>query len=100
MVASHVHNDHVTGDLELARITGAAYLVPADANVPSARVPVSDGDTVTVEEGPQLRAVATPGHIPHHTTSVLAEQGDPVAAFTGASLLIDTVDRPDLVDPA
>src|ERR687885_37970 len=29
VVETHVHNDYVTGGLELARVTGAAYLVPA-----------------------------------------------------------------------
>ncbi|NYV73020.1 MBL fold metallo-hydrolase [Streptomyces sp. UH6] len=99
VVETHIHNDYVTGGLELARITGAAYLVPAGANVSFARVPVSDGDVVTVEEGLELRAVATPGHTPHHTAYVLAERGTPVAAFTGGSLLIGTVGRPDLVEP-
>ncbi|MCQ4205711.1 rhodanese-like domain-containing protein [Streptomyces longispororuber] len=99
VVETHIHNDYVTGGLELARITGALYLVPAGAHVSFARTPVSEGDTITVEEGLELRAVATPGHTPHHTAYVLAEQGTPVAAFTGGSLLIGTVGRPDLVEP-
>ncbi|QLJ03179.1 MBL fold metallo-hydrolase [Streptomyces sp. NEAU-sy36] len=99
VVETHIHNDYVTGGLELARLTGAAYLVPAGARVAFARVPVSDGDTVTVEGELELRAVATPGHTPHHTSYVLREQGRPVAAFTGGSLLIGTVGRPDLVEP-
>ncbi|WP_328886413.1 MBL fold metallo-hydrolase [Streptomyces sp. NBC_00316] len=99
VVETHIHNDYVTGGLELARVTGAAYLVPAGAHVSFARVPVSDGDTVTVDAGLVLRAVATPGHTPHHTAYVLEEQGTDVAAFTGGSLLIGTVGRPDLVEP-
>ncbi|CAM5522101.1 MBL fold metallo-hydrolase [Streptomyces badius] len=101
VVETHIHNDYVTGGLELARITGAAYLVPAGANVSFARTPVSDGDTVDVDSaaGLTLSAVATPGHTPHHTAYVLAEAGRPVAAFTGGSLLIGTVGRPDLVEP-
>ncbi|MEU9247573.1 MBL fold metallo-hydrolase [Streptomyces sp. NPDC048385] len=99
VIETHLHNDYVTGGLELARITGAAYLVPAAARVSFTRVPVSDGDTVIVDDGLELRAVATPGHTPHHTSYVLAEQGRPVAAFTGGSLLIGTVGRPDLVEP-
>ncbi|MEW2620462.1 MBL fold metallo-hydrolase [Streptomyces sp. NPDC048106] len=99
VVETHIHNDYVTGGLELARVTGAAYLVPADARVSFARVPVADGDTVTVDDALELRAVATPGHTPHHTSYVLREQGRPVAAFTGGSLLIGTVGRPDLVEP-
>ncbi|CAL9539638.1 MBL fold metallo-hydrolase [Streptomyces sp. enrichment culture] len=96
---THVHNDYVTGGLELARVTGARYLVPAGAHVAFARTPVADGDTVTLDEGLALRAIATPGHTPHHTSYVLTEDGRGVAAFTGGSLLIGTVGRPDLVEP-
>lgn len=96
---THVHNDYVTGGLELARVTGARYLVPAGAAVSFARTPVADGDTVTVDEGLLVRAIATPGHTPHHTSYVLEDDGRAVAAFTGGSLLIGTVGRPDLVEP-
>lgn len=96
---THLHNDYVTGGLELARVTGASYLVPAGARVSFARVPVADGDTTAVDAGITLRAVATPGHTPHHTSYALEEDGSPVAAFTGGSLLIGTVGRPDLVEP-
>ncbi|WP_279330152.1 MBL fold metallo-hydrolase [Streptomyces sp. OS603R] len=96
---THVHNDYVTGGLELARVTGASYLVPAGARVSFARTPVADGDTVTVDERLVLRALATPGHTPHHTSYVLEEDGRGTAAFTGGSLLIGAVGRPDLVEP-
>ncbi|MFE9483692.1 rhodanese-like domain-containing protein [Streptomyces spororaveus] len=99
VVETHIHNDYVTGGLDLARLTGAAYLVPAAARVSFARTPVQDGDTVTVDEGITLRALATPGHTPHHTSYVLEEQGAAAAVFTGGSLLIGTVGRPDLVEP-
>ncbi|GAA2223903.1 MBL fold metallo-hydrolase [Streptomyces amakusaensis] len=99
VVETHIHNDYVTGGLELARLTGAAYLVPAAAQVSFARVPVRDGDVIDVDEGVTVRALATPGHTPHHTAYVLQEDGSPVAAFTGGSLLIGGVGRPDLVEP-
>ncbi|MCX5417628.1 MBL fold metallo-hydrolase [Streptomyces sp. NBC_00059] len=96
---THVHNDYVTGGLELARLTGARYLVPAGASVAYARVAVADGDLEKIDEGLVLRAVTTPGHTPHHTSYVLEKDGRPVAAFTGGSLLIGSVGRPDLVEP-
>jgi glyoxylase-like metal-dependent hydrolase (beta-lactamase superfamily II)/rhodanese-related sulfurtransferase len=99
VVETHVHNDYVTGGPELARLTGAAYLVPAGARVAHARMPVHDGDVVGIDTDLALRAVATPGHTPHHTAYVLEESGVAVAAFTGGSLLIGTVGRPDLVEP-
>ncbi|MFD8078277.1 rhodanese-like domain-containing protein [Streptomyces sp. NPDC059718] len=96
---THVHNDYITGGLELARLTGARYLVPARASVAYTRVPVIDGDVEHIDDGLVLRAVATPGHTPHHTSYVLEEDGQAVAAFTGGSLLIGSVGRPDLVEP-
>ncbi|MFJ9107542.1 rhodanese-like domain-containing protein [Streptomyces sp. NPDC102283] len=99
VVETHIHNDYVTGGPELARVTGAAYHVPAGAHVSFARTAVSDGDTVDVDAELILAAVATPGHTPHHMSYVLSEGGRPVAAFTGGSLLIGTVGRPDLVEP-
>ncbi|MGN9759955.1 MBL fold metallo-hydrolase [Streptomyces sp. SD31] len=99
VVETHVHNDYVTGGLELARITGAAYLVPTAARVGYERVPVADGDRTRIDDGLELRALATPGHTPHHTSYVLEEAGHSVAVFTGGSLLIGTVGRPDLVEP-
>lgn len=100
VVETHVHNDYVTGGLELARITGAAYLVPAGARVAFDRTPVADGDVAEIEDGLALRALATPGHTPHHMAYVLEAAGRPVAVFSGGSLLIGTVGRPDLVEPA
>ncbi|MGW2518990.1 MBL fold metallo-hydrolase [Streptomyces sp. NPDC001617] len=101
IVETHVHNDYVTGGPELARLTGAAYLVPAAARVSFEHVPVHDGDRTEVdtEAGLTLRALATPGHTPHHTSHVLEENGTAIAVFTGGSLLIGTVGRPDLVEP-
>ncbi|WP_030566654.1 MBL fold metallo-hydrolase [Streptomyces aureocirculatus] len=103
---THVHNDYVSGALDLARVTGAHCLVPAGAAVSFPHTPVADGDTVRVDGGGdggdwgvELRALATPGHTPHHTSYVLTDGGIAVAAFTGGSLLIGTVGRPDLVEP-
>ncbi|MEV7543577.1 MBL fold metallo-hydrolase [Streptomyces sp. NPDC089915] len=101
VVETHVHNDYVSGGAELARLTGAAYLVPAAARMTRPHVPVHDGERVEVDPGAgvALRALATPGHTPHHTAYVLEEAGRSVAVFTGGSLLIGTVGRPDLVEP-
>ncbi|MFI2640958.1 rhodanese-like domain-containing protein [Streptomyces sp. NPDC018610] len=101
VVETHVHNDYVSGGRELARLTGAVHLVPEDARVRFPHTPVRDGDTVDLDGDARLtlRALATPGHTPHHTSYVLQEAGTAVAAFTGGSLLIGTVGRPDLVEP-
>ncbi|MFV2121237.1 MBL fold metallo-hydrolase [Streptomyces sp. Act-28] len=99
VVETHIHNDYVSGGLDLARLTGAAYLVPAGARAAFPHAPVRDGDRVPLDTALTLRALAPPGHPPHHTAYVLEDSDTPVAAFTGGSLLIGTVGRPDLVEP-
>ncbi|MFI7213319.1 rhodanese-like domain-containing protein [Micromonospora maritima] len=101
VVETHIHNDYVSGGLELARITGAHYLVAAADEVGFDRMPVADGDTVPVSDALRLRVVGTPGHTFHHLSYVLDEAGDggwtPVGVFTGGSLLFGTTGRTDLL---
>jgi glyoxylase-like metal-dependent hydrolase (beta-lactamase superfamily II) len=93
---SHVHNDYVTGGLELAGRAGAAYVVAADDDVAFDRTPARDGDEFSVGSL-VVRAVHTPGHTPHHLSYVVVEHGQPVAGFTGGSMLYGTVGRTDLI---
>ncbi|MFI6330045.1 rhodanese-like domain-containing protein [Micromonospora chersina] len=101
VVETHVHNDYVSGGLELARVTGARYLVAAADDVSFERMPVSDGDQVPVSDSVRLRVVATPGHTFHHLSYVLDDATDggwqAVGVFTGGSLLFGTTGRTDLL---
>jgi hydroxyacylglutathione hydrolase len=101
VVETHLHNDYVSGGLELARITGARYLVAAADEVGFDRVPVTDGDLVPVSDTLRLRVVATPGHTFHHLSYVLDQAADgawqPAGVFTGGSLLFGTTGRTDLL---
>ncbi|RAN98408.1 Hydroxyacylglutathione hydrolase [Micromonospora saelicesensis] len=101
VLETHVHNDYVSGGLDLARITGAHYLVAAADDVRFERTPISDGDQVTVSDSLRLRVIGTPGHTFHHLSYVLDEaiDGDwrPVGVFTGGSLLFGTTGRTDLL---
>jgi hydroxyacylglutathione hydrolase len=94
---THIHNDYVTGGLALARAAGAAYLVAAGEQVRFSRTPVGDGDRVDVG-GLAVTVIATPGHTPGHLSYVASEApGDPVAVFTGGSMLFGAVGRTDLI---
>lgn len=95
---THVHNDYVSGGLDLARRTGAAYLVPDGEGVAFEHRPVRDGDEVTVGTL-TVRCVATPGHTRHHIAYVVSEAGQPAGLFSGGSLLYGTVGRTDLLGP-
>ncbi len=97
VVETHLHNDYVSGGLALARLTGARYLVAGDDNVEFDRMPVADGDEITVSEAVRLTVVATPGHTFHHLSYVLHGTDGPVGVFTGGSLLFGTTGRTDLL---
>ncbi|HEX6499794.1 MAG TPA: MBL fold metallo-hydrolase [Micromonosporaceae bacterium] len=96
---THIHNDYVTGGCALARRTGAAYHVNADDRVAFERAPIRDGDVVRVGDRMRVRALATPGHTFTHLSYALEQDGQPVAVFTGGSLLYGAVGRPDLLGP-
>jgi glyoxylase-like metal-dependent hydrolase (beta-lactamase superfamily II)/rhodanese-related sulfurtransferase len=99
---THIHNDYVTGGLELARKHGATYVVPGGVELDYGTEPfvvaVSDGDTFQVGDF-EVTAIHTPGHTPHHISFSAQKAGHPGAVFTGGSMLFGSVGRPDLVAP-
>ena len=99
VLETHLHNDYLTGGLELAATVGADYVVPAGDSVAYDRVPAADGDVF--EAGSmRLRVLHTPGHTHHHVSYVLADAGGDVqAVFTGGSMLYGATGRTDLVGP-
>jgi hydroxyacylglutathione hydrolase len=96
---THVQADHVSGLPALVERTGATAYLPAGSGVEFEHVALADGDVV--ELGNTLvTALATPGHAPaHHAYSVAdrrRETEEPWLVFSGDSLLIGDVGRPDL----
>jgi hydroxyacylglutathione hydrolase len=97
VLETHIHNDYVTGGLELAQRTGAEYVVSADDDVSFDRTPIREGDVLTAG-GMRIRALHTPGHTFHHLSYVLEDDdGKPDAVFTGGSMLFGTSGRTDLL---
>ena len=97
VLETHIHNDYVTGGLELSRTVGAEYVVPAGDDVAYQRRPVSDSEAI--DAGPiQLQVMHTPGHTHHHVSYVLSDtSGSVVGVFTGGSMLHGTTGRTDLL---
>jgi len=95
---THVHNDYVTGGLELARTSGAAYALSADDEVAFPHVGIADGDTVQTGRL-TVRALHTPGHTFSHLSYAIAAHARVVSVFTGGSLLYGSTGRPDLLGP-
>ena len=93
---THIHNDYVSGGPALAALLDVPYLVAEAEAVHFDRVPVRDGTEVAVGADFGLRAIATPGHTPHHLSYLVVEAGRPIAVATGGSLLFGTTGRTDL----
>jgi hydroxyacylglutathione hydrolase len=96
---THVQADHVSGLPALVEATGATAHLPVNAGVGFPHVPLNDGDVVELGNT-VVRALATPGHAPAHNAYIVGDRrrGDeaPWLAFTGDSLLVGDVGRPDL----
>jgi len=96
---THVQGDHVSGLPALVERTGATAYLPTGAGVRFNHMPLADG--ARVELGNTIvTAVSTPGHAPAHHTYLVADRRrdteEPWLAFTGDSLLVGDVGRPDL----
>jgi hydroxyacylglutathione hydrolase len=96
---THVQADHVSGLPALLAATGATAYLPARAGVEFPHEELDD-DAVIELGNTVVHAIATPGHAPAHNAYVVADRrrGDeePWMVFTGDSLLVGDVGRPDL----
>lgn len=96
---THVQADHVSGLPLLVERTDATPYLPAGAGVDFEHVALADGDTVELGNT-AVSAITTPGHAPAHLAYTVADRRrgstDPWLVFSGDSLLIGDVGRPDL----
>ena len=102
VIETHFHADFVSGHLELARATGAkvSYGPGAEADYPIDNL--SDGQRLSLGQV-VLEVRATPGHTPESISVVVWEHQDddaPSAVFTGDTLFVGDVGRPDLLASA
>jgi glyoxylase-like metal-dependent hydrolase (beta-lactamase superfamily II) len=96
---THVQADHVSGLPALVEATGASAYLPSGAGVEFPHTGLGDGEIVELGNT-VVRALATPGHAPAHHSYVVADRRrgteEPWLVFTGDSLLVGDVGRPDL----
>jgi hydroxyacylglutathione hydrolase len=99
IIETHSHADFVSGHLELAEKTGAEIVYGARADTQFPTHKVKDGDELSVGKI-KLKFLETPGHTPESIT-ILAENtenaDEPLKMFTGDTLFIGDVGRPDLI---
>jgi len=88
---THVHADHLSRSGMLTELAGAKLYMPEGAPVSYPFVALDDGDVVRIGAA-RLEALRTPGHTAESTSYLL----DGKALFTGDTLFLSAVGRPDL----
>jgi hydroxyacylglutathione hydrolase len=98
ILQTHLHADFISGHMDLAHKTGAKIYMAKSAQCTFDHVPLSEGDTVELEDM-LINVLETPGHTPEHLCYVVVDQtraDSPVSAFVGDTLFVGDVGRPDL----
>ncbi|RSK48953.1 MBL fold metallo-hydrolase [Hymenobacter rigui] len=99
VIETHPHADFVSSHLEIARHTGAVIRVSQLLGADYPHQAFDEGQSFTVGKL-TFRALNTPGHSPDSISVVVSREGQDVAVFTGDTLFIGDVGRPDLREKA
>jgi glyoxylase-like metal-dependent hydrolase (beta-lactamase superfamily II)/rhodanese-related sulfurtransferase len=93
---THFHADFVSGHLDLAKATGAPIIYGPNANPAFEALIAKDGQEFKLGDV-VIRVLHTPGHTMESSCYLLIdENGKEQAIFTGDTLFIGDVGRPDL----
>ncbi len=97
---THFHADFVSGHVDLAKATGATIVYGPNAQTGFDAHIATDGELFSLGNI-SFKAIHTPGHTMESTCYLLLdEQGKEHAVFTGDTLFIGDVGRPDLAQKA
>ncbi len=100
VLETHFHADFVSGHLDLASKTGAEIVYGPNANPTFQAHIASDGEVLKLGKI-TIKVLHTPGHTLESTTYLLKnETGKDYAIFTGDTLFLGDVGRPDLAQKA
>lgn len=91
VLETHIHADHLSRARELVKATGAELVLPPQERARFAFRAIRDGESMSLGEA-TLSAIHTPGHTNESTSFLLNHS----AVFTGDTLFIKGVGRPDL----
>lgn len=97
---THFHADFVSGHVDLARKTGASIVYGPNANPEFEFISAKDGEEFKIGEL-TIKVLHTPGHTMESTTYLLKdEKGKDHCIFSGDTLFLGDVGRPDLAQKA
>ena len=96
VLETHVHNDYISGGRDLAKKAGGELVLPSGAapvfrHRPAFHNENLNGGHLTV------KPIHTPGHTPEHMSYLILIEDEPVAVFSGGSLLVGSAGRSGLL---
>jgi hydroxyacylglutathione hydrolase len=95
---THFHADFVSGHIDLSKKTGAAIIYGPMAETKYEVVNAKDGEIFSLGKL-KIKTLHTPGHTPESSCYLLFdENGKEYSVFTGDTLFVGDVGRPDLLD--
>jgi glyoxylase-like metal-dependent hydrolase (beta-lactamase superfamily II) len=100
VILTHFHADFVAGHIELRDKVGARIYLGVHAKAEFDFEPLGNGNSIELGDV-RLEAMETPGHTPEGITLLVFDETDdtdnPNAIFSGDTLFIGDVGRPDLL---
>tara|TARA_B100000575_G_scaffold182402_1_gene146529 strand:- start:23233 stop:24645 length:1413 start_codon:yes stop_codon:yes gene_type:complete len=97
---THFHADFVSGHLTLSKVTGAPIVFGPGAKPDFESITARDGQAFSLGNV-SIIAIHTPGHTMESTTYLLKDEiGKDIAIFSGDTLFLGDVGRPDLSQKA
>ena len=97
---THFHADFVSGHVDLAKQTGAAIVYGPNAKPDFEFISAKDGEEFKIGEV-IIKVLHTPGHTMESTTYLLKDEtGKDHCIFSGDTLFLGDVGRPDLAQKA
>ena len=96
VLETHFHADFVSGHIDLARLTGAKIVYGPTAKAEYDIYVAQDGEELPLGNV-KIRVLHTPGHTMESSSFLLLdEHGLPNSVFTGDTVFVNDVGRPDL----
>lgn len=98
IIETHLHADFVSGHIDLAERTGASIYAPKNGKCEFEHISVGEGSSFSIEDI-DFHVLDTPGHTPDCVVYLVTDRSrgeEPVLAFTGDTLFVGDLGRPDL----